>query len=31
MSENETRQRGRVLSPEAKSQMFLQFTSQEMT
>ena len=31
MSENETRRRGRVLSPETKWEMFLQVTSREMT
>lgn len=31
MSENESRRRGRVLSPEAKWEIFLQVTSREMT
>ena len=31
MSENETRRRGRVLSPETKWEIFLQVTSREMT
>ena len=31
MSENETRRRPRVLSPEAKWEIFLQVTSREMT
>ena len=31
MAENETRGRGRVLSPEAKWEIFLQVTSREMT
>ena len=31
MSENEIRQRGRVLSPEAMREAFLQVTSREMT
>ncbi len=31
MSENETRRRGRVLSPEAKWEIFLQVTSREMS
>ena len=31
MSENEGRRRGRVLSPEAKWEVFLQVTSREMS
>ena len=31
MGENETRRRGRVLSPETKWEIFLQVTSREMT